>query len=91
VGGPLDPPGPLHGFRMGQVRAVRSHRLLAADTLDRRMLQILEHKSRTFDSYLRRSDLAESTPQAVDIAETTLARQIVEEEQLRFAQSPFPP
>jgi hypothetical protein len=54
------------------------------------MLQILEHKSRVFDTYLRRSDLAESTPQAVDIAETTLARQIVEEEQLRFAQSPTP-
>ncbi|MDB4872825.1 MAG: helicase [Gemmatimonadales bacterium] len=76
--------------RMGQVRPVRAHRLLADDTLDQRMLQILEQKSRVFDAYLRRSDLAESTPQAVDIAETTLARQIVEEEQLRFAQSPTP-
>ncbi|MGI8329312.1 DEAD/DEAH box helicase [Actinomadura scrupuli] len=76
--------------RMGQVRRVQSHRLLTADSLDERMLQILEHKTRTFDSYLRRSDLAESAPQAVDIAESTLARQIVEEEQRRFGRSSTP-
>jgi SNF2 family DNA or RNA helicase len=71
--------------RMGQVRAVRVHRLLATGGVDERMLRILENKSRLFDAYARRSDVAEATPDAVDVAETSLARQIVEDEQRRLA------
>jgi hypothetical protein len=33
----------------------------------------------------RRSEIAEATPDAVDISEQSLARQVVEEEQLRLA------
>ncbi|MGP3952628.1 DEAD/DEAH box helicase [Streptomyces sp. 7N604] len=71
--------------RMGQVRHVQVHRLLTTDSIDQRMLEILSSKSRLFDAYARRSDVAESTPEAVDISEQSLARRIVEEEQLRLA------
>ncbi|WP_336205293.1 DEAD/DEAH box helicase [Nonomuraea sp. LPB2021202275-12-8] len=71
--------------RMGQVRRVQVHRLLSPDSVDERMLRILQAKSALFDAYARRSDLAESTPDAIDVSEQALARQIVEEEQQRLA------
>ncbi len=71
--------------RMGQVRTVQVHRLLATHSVDERMLDILENKSRLFDAYARRSDIADATPDAVDVSDRTLARQIVEEEQRRLA------
>ncbi|MEV0226158.1 SNF2-related protein [Streptomyces sp. NPDC050704] len=71
--------------RMGQVRPVQVHRLLATDSVDDRLLRILESKDRLFDAYARRSDVAEATPDAVDVSDGTLARRIVEEEQQRLA------
>jgi SNF2 family DNA or RNA helicase len=71
--------------RMGQVRPVQVHRLLATDGVDQRLLRILRNKDRLFDAYARRSDMAEATPDAIDISDTTLARRIVEEEQRRLA------
>ena len=71
--------------RMGQARKVQVHRLLVANSVDQRMLEILHTKTRLFDAYARRSDLAESTPDAMDISEQALARQIVEAEQQRLA------
>ncbi|MER7812592.1 DEAD/DEAH box helicase [Streptomyces sp900116325] len=71
--------------RMGQIRTVQVHRLLATDSVDQRMLDILARKERLFDAYARRSDVAETTPDAVDVSERSLARRIVEEEQLRLA------
>ncbi|MGW2848702.1 ATP-dependent helicase, partial [Streptomyces sp. NPDC001274] len=70
--------------RMGQIRTVRVHRLLATDSVDQRMLDILARKERLFDLYARRSDVAETTPDAVDVSDGTLARRIVEEEQQRL-------
>ncbi|WUT00447.1 DEAD/DEAH box helicase [Streptomyces sp. NBC_00708] len=70
--------------RMGQIRTVQVHRLLAADSVDQRMLAIVARKERLFDAYARRSDLAETTPDAVDVSEGELARRIVEEEQRRL-------
>jgi SNF2 family DNA or RNA helicase len=71
--------------RMGQARKVQVHRLLAADSVDQRMLEILHEKVRLFDTYARRSDIAESTPDAIDISEQELARAIVEAEQRRLS------
>lgn len=71
--------------RMGQVRPVQVHRLLATDSVDDRLLRILENKNRLFDAYARRSDTAEATPDAVDVSDDGLARRIVEEEQRRLA------
>ncbi len=70
--------------RMGQVRTVQVHRLLTPGSVDERMLEILHVKTLLFDEYARRSDLAEQTPDAVDVSEQALARQIVAEEQERL-------
>jgi SNF2 family DNA or RNA helicase len=70
--------------RMGQVRSVHVHRLLAVGGVDERMVKMLEEKTRLFDAYARRSVVAEATPDAVDVSDTELARRIVEEEQARL-------
>ncbi len=70
--------------RMGQVRPVRVHRLLATGGVDERMVKMLEDKTRLFDAYARRSAVAEATPDAVDVSDMELARRIVEEEQARL-------
>ncbi|WP_327288959.1 DEAD/DEAH box helicase [Streptomyces sp. NBC_01198] len=74
--------------RMGQVRAVRVHRLLSTTGVDERLLAILRSKARLFDAYARRSDVAEAAPDAIDVSDVPLARQIVEEEQNRLARRP---
>ncbi|SEF80822.1 Superfamily II DNA or RNA helicase, SNF2 family [Actinacidiphila yanglinensis] len=73
--------------RMGQVRPVRVHRLLATGGVDERLVRMLAAKTRLFDAYARRSAMAESTPDAVDVSDTELARRIVEEEQARLART----
>ncbi|WP_405793173.1 DEAD/DEAH box helicase [Streptomyces sp. NBC_01506] len=76
--------------RMGQLRHVQVHRLLTADSVDQRILHLLGAKQRLFDAYARHSEVAESTPDAVDISEQSLARLIVAEEQERMALTPGP-
>ena len=71
--------------RMGQVRAVQVHRLLATNSADERLLELLDTKARLFDDYARRSDVAEAAPDAVDISDVELSRKIVEIEQERIA------
>ena len=70
--------------RMGQTRSVQAHRLLVAASVDQRMIEMLAAKSALFDEYARRSDMAESSPDAVDVSEIGLARRIVAEEQERL-------
>lgn len=69
--------------RMGQVRPVQVHRLLAVDTIDERITDLLAGKRADFDAYARRSDLAESSPAAVDVTFGDLGKQLVAEEQSR--------
>lgn len=71
--------------RMGQVHPVQAHRLLTTNSADERLLEILATKSRLFDEYARRSDIAEASPDAVDISDVGLSRKIVEIEQERMA------
>ncbi|WP_043684436.1 DEAD/DEAH box helicase [Streptomyces xylophagus] len=71
--------------RMGQIRTVQVHRMLATDSVDDRLLTILKNKDRLFDAFARRSALADATPDAIDVSDATLARRIVEEEQRRLA------
>ncbi|MEV0635245.1 DEAD/DEAH box helicase [Streptomyces sp. NPDC050619] len=71
--------------RMGQIRTVQVHRLLATDSVDDRLLHILRNKDRLFDAFARRSDMAEATPDAIDVSDASLARRIVAEEQRRLA------
>ncbi|WP_187282887.1 DEAD/DEAH box helicase [Streptomyces sp. MS191] len=73
--------------RMGQVRSVRVHRLLATGGVDERMVRMLEDKDRLFDAYARRSAVAEATPDAIDVSDADIARRIIEEEQARLGVS----
>ena len=72
--------------RMGQVRTVQVHRLLIADSVDQRMLELLGSKAQLFDAYVRHSAIAEAAPGAMDISDVQLARTIVAQEQDRLAQ-----
>lgn len=65
--------------RMGQVRRVHVHRLLAQDSVDQRMLEILETKRVLFDEYVRRSALKDISPDAVDIADTQATKLAVKQ------------
>jgi SNF2 family DNA or RNA helicase len=60
--------------RLGQVRKVQVHRLLVADSVDERMLELLNNKTELFDAYARRSETAESSPAARELTEAALAR-----------------
>jgi hypothetical protein len=74
---------------MGQVRRVQVHRLLTADSVDQRLLEILSTKSDLFDQYARRSEIADSAPEARDTSpdgrQARLAQRIVAAEQARLA------
>jgi hypothetical protein len=62
--------------RMGQVRRVDVHRLLAEDSVDQQMLEITAEKRKEFDEYARRSDLAAAIPDAIDISDLTAVAQV---------------
>ena len=62
--------------RMGQVRRVDVHRLLSEDGVDARMVEITQVKRAEFDEYARRSDLAASTPDAIDIADLDTVKEV---------------
>lgn len=55
--------------RMGQIRMVQVHRLLAKGSVDERLREIQERKSLLFDEFARKSDAKDSDPRAVDVAE----------------------
>jgi SNF2 family DNA or RNA helicase len=70
--------------RMGQIRRVQVHRLLVADSVDQRMLEILDAKSGLFDAYARRSETAETVPEARDVSDATMRRRLIEAERERL-------
>jgi superfamily II DNA or RNA helicase len=62
--------------RLGQLRRVDVHRLLAEDTVDQRMLELTSAKRAEFDEYARRSDLAAATPDAIDISDLSAVAEV---------------
>lgn len=70
--------------RMGQIRRVQVHRLLATDSVDQRMLEILETKKELFDAFARRSDTAETMPEAVDLSGPAMSRKLIAVERERL-------
>lgn len=66
--------------RMGQVRPVQVYRLLASESVDQQMVEMLAEKSRLFDVYARESSLKEAAEEAVDVSDTRLAREIIRRE-----------
>lgn len=70
--------------RMGQLLGVQVHRLLTEDSVDERIVEILARKKAIFDEFARDSDTAASSPEAMDITESQLAKEVVEAERLRI-------
>lgn len=71
-------------YRMGQTNTVVVHRLLTDNSIDERMMEMLDSKEQIFDSYARDSVMAESSTQAVDITEKSLKERILSQEQKRL-------
>jgi len=63
--------------RLGQAERVNVHRLLAAESVDARMLDVLSGKRTLFDAYAKRSDLSEASPDAVDVSELPTVVEVV--------------
>ncbi len=72
--------------RMGQVQSVQVHRLLSEDSVDQRIVELLAGKKRLFDDFARVSDMADFTPEAVDLSEAELVRQVVAAERQRLVE-----
>lgn len=70
--------------RMGQLSSVQVHRLLLDDSVDERLLEVLDAKGALFDAFARDSVLAEASPAAVDVSEVVLARRLIAAEQARL-------
>lgn len=77
--------------RMGQLETVLVHRLLVADSVDERLLELLAHKEALFDAFARESTLADASPAATsgaEVSEVSLARRVVAAEQGRLSAAP---
>ncbi|SCF08960.1 SNF2 family N-terminal domain-containing protein [Micromonospora viridifaciens] len=70
--------------RMGQVQSVQVHRLLSEDSVDQRITELLAGKKQLFNEFARVSDMADSTPEAVDLSEAELVREVVAAERQRL-------
>lgn len=62
--------------RMGQARTVQVHRLLAEDSVDEAMRDLVAAKAELFDEYARPSALAEASADATDVSNLRVTRDI---------------
>ncbi|CNF75834.1 SNF2-like protein [Mycobacterium tuberculosis] len=69
--------------RIGQLESVRVHRLLSEQGVDLRVTEILARKRELFDEFAGISETAASVPEAVDISEADLAREVTAAERER--------
>ncbi|GAB2556426.1 DEAD/DEAH box helicase [Kribbella endophytica] len=82
--------------RMGQIRTVQVHRLLAKDTVDERIREVQENKRLLFDEYARQSEAKSLDPRAVDTLNhltddsRPLQDRVVQAEQHRLGITPEP-
>lgn len=70
--------------RMGQLESVQVHRLLSDEGVDQRLREILATKKELFESFARESETAASAPEAYDVTEAELARDIIAAERERL-------
>ncbi len=68
-------------YRMGQVRDVLVYRLLADDTVDERILELLKNKQQQFDSFADESVVGE---ESLKPSEAAWISKLVEDEKKRF-------
>jgi hypothetical protein len=65
--------------RMGQIRPVDVHRLLAEDSVSSK---ILAGKATLFNEYVRRSELKDATPDAVDVSGVDVTREVASQAEI---------
>jgi superfamily II DNA or RNA helicase len=70
--------------RMGQLNSVQVHRLLSEEGVDQRITDILARKRQLFEEFARDSETAKSAPEAFDISEAELAREVLAAERERL-------
>lgn len=70
--------------RMGQLETVQVHRLLTEEGVDQRLTQMLAVKAELFEQFAAESEMAEAAPEAVDVSEAELAREVIAVEQERL-------
>ncbi len=70
--------------RMGQLHSVQVHRLVSEEGVDQRIREILARKTELFEDFARVSETAESAPEAFDITDAEIARQVIAAEQERL-------
>ncbi|MEV0459599.1 DEAD/DEAH box helicase [Catellatospora methionotrophica] len=77
--------------RMGQVRPVQVFRLIAEDTVDTSMRELVAGKAALFDEYARPSAAKDANAQAVDVSDGAGTRaaehQIIEQERARLREA----
>lgn len=71
--------------RMGQLNSVQVHRLVTTDSLDERMLAILEQKAELFEKFAATSEVAQAAPEATDVNAAKLMRDVMAAEQQKWA------
>lgn len=76
--------------RMGQLEAVQVHRLLSDEGVDVRITELLERKREIFAEFAARSELAEQAPEAFDISEAELVKEVLQAERRRLLEG-LPP
>lgn len=69
--------------RMGQIEKVVVHRILTPDSVDERLLEILDRKRTLIREYVNVSEVAEATPEAKDMSDQEIARVVLAEERKR--------
>ncbi len=77
--------------RMGQLNSVQVHRLISEEGVDQRITQLLAEKARLFEAFARDSDIAQHAPEAYDVSEADLARDVVAAERERLLSKPTSP
>lgn len=70
--------------RMGQLQSVQVHRLLSEEGADVRVTQILAKKRELFADFAAISEIADTAPEALDVSEAELVREVVDEERRRL-------
>ena len=72
-------------YRMGQVRDVLVYRLLADDTIDEQIMEMLKNKQLQFDSFAEESVVGE---ESLKPSEAAWIQKMVEEEKKRLQEAP---
>ena len=75
---------------MGQLETVQVHRLLSEEGVDQRITEILARKREIFEDFARVSETAQSAPEALDVSEADLARDVIAAERERLFSQPNP-